>query len=321
VTINQTILKKLLNAKKELNSEAIELIRSFLRSKIHPDGGFVDRSGTADPYYSVFGYTLCYVFDIEIDNSKHKLFLSNWQSQHKVDFVHAISLIRCHYLLEAIRLANSVGKLSAILSKNESLQLILGKRIAHKIRKKHKDLLRIVTNYKSKDDGFNHLAEDAEYASVYANFLVYGLFEDLYFSKPWRVKVSESCKQLQLDNGSFVNHPKSKHGVSSTTAAGIILLFSIRHSIVNSANWLKKQIQQHGGFLAGEDVPVADVLSTATSLLALEIVGKSDKEIKTRAIEFINLHWSDSGGFFGSIADQIPDVEYTFYGLLAIGTQ
>jgi geranylgeranyl transferase type-2 subunit beta len=71
--------------------------------------------------------------------------------------------------------------------------------------------------------------------------------------------------------------------------------------------------------LAGEDVPVADVLSTATSLLALGIVGTADDGIKGKAVEFVNLHWHDAGGFFGSIADQIPDVEYTFYGLLTIG--
>jgi len=31
------------------------------------------------------------------------------------------------------------------------------------------------------------------------------------------------------------------------------------------------------------------------------------------------LHWDESGGFFGSIADMTCDVEYTYYALLGIG--
>ena len=319
MTINQFILQKLLNAKKKLSPDAIGLIQSFIKSKKNTKGGFVDRSGTRDPYYSVFGYTLCYVFDIELDKASEKNFLLDWEKRNKVDFVHAVSLIRCYYLLEAIKLANSFGKTSKSLAKTAIFQNLIGRQIAKKLRKKNKNLLKTITNYQSKNQGFNHLNENSEYASVYANFLAFGLFEDIYFSKSWRKQIAKSCNKLKLDNGSFVNHPKSKQGVSSTTAAGIILLNTLGYSIFESSEWLKEQIQTHGGFLAGEEVPVADVLSTATSLFSLEItVGASD-EIKSKAAEFVGLHLDDSGGFFGSIADQIPDVEYTFYGLLAIG--
>ena len=233
--------------------------------------------------------------------------------------MHAVSLVRCYYLLEAIEWANSFGKLSKSFANTAFFQNLFGRQIAYKLRKKYRDLLRIINSYQSIDQGFNHLKEKPEHPSVYANFLAYGLFEDLFFSKNWRKKVAESCKSLKLENGSFVNHPKSKQGISSTTAAGIILLNTLESPIFESSEWLKKQIQPHGGFLAGEDVPVADVLSSATALLALEMTGTANEELKSKAVEFVNLHWDDSGGFFGSIADQIADVEYTFYGLLAIG--
>ena len=319
MTTNQAILNKLLIAKNKLSPEASNLIRSFLKSKMHTDGGFIDRSGTDDPYYSVFGYTLTYVFDIESEISREVAFLQRWEEKNDIDFVHAISLVRCYYLLEAIKWSNLLGKFSKSLAKATFIQKIVGKKIANKLRKEHKQLLKIITNYKATDQGFNHLKTSAENASVYANFLVYGLFEDLYFSKNWRKKIVESCNILRIENGSFVNHPQSKHGVSSTTAAGIVLLNSQKYAIFDSVNWLKEQILPNGGFLAGEDVPVADVLSTATSMFALNITNSIDSKIKSNAIEFINMHWDDSGGFFGSIADQIPDVEYTFYGLLAIG--
>ncbi len=319
MTINQTIFQKLLTTKIKLSGEAINILRTFISSQKHANGGFIDRSGKPDPYYSVFGYTLSYLFDIELDIKMEQKALKKWEEKNKVDFVHAISLIRCYYLLEAIDLAGSLGKVSTTLASSRFLQNLVGKKVAKKIQKKHTSLLEVITKYKSEDEGFNHLKRHAEYASVYANFLAYGLFEDLYLSKGERIKIAESCKELMLENGSFVNHPKSTHGISSTTAAGIILLNSIGSLIFESSEWLKEQIQPHGGFLAGEDVPVADVLSTATSLLALEIVGTADDKIKEKAVAFVNLHWLDAGGFFGSIADQIPDVEYTFYGLLAIG--
>lgn len=317
--INLYILKVLLQAKSRLSNDAKELIRSFAKSKMHPNGGFIDRSGKQDPYYSVFGYTLSYVFDVEMYHELGEIFLYDWQSQNQVDFVHAVSLLRCYYLVEAIKYANFAGKLSKSAANNELIQKLIGKRIAKKIRTKHSDLLQVVTSYQSKDGGFNHLERNAENASVYANFLVYGLFQDLFFSKNWLKKIAQSSINLQLENGAFVNHPKSRHGVSSTTAAGIILLNNIGKPINNSFDWLQKQAQEHGGFLAGEEVPVADVLSTGTSVLALNMVGASNKTINNKAAEFANLHFDGSGGFFGSIADQMVDVEYTFYGLLAVG--
>jgi geranylgeranyl transferase type-2 subunit beta len=319
VTINQTIFQTLLNAKSRLSEEAISLLRSFIDSKKYHKGGFIDRSGKPDPYYSVFGYTLSYLFDIEFDTKKEQKALKRWEEKNKIDFVHAISLIRCYYLLEAIDLAGSFGKVSTTLASSKFLQNLVGKKVAKKIQKKHSSLLKTIDSYKSDNEGFNHLEKHSKYASVYANFLAYGLFEDLYLGKGERIKIAESCMELMLENGSFVNHLKSKQGISSTTAAGIILLNSIGKPIFESSEWLKEQIQSHGGFLAGEDVPVADVLSTATSLLALGIVGTADDGIKGKAVEFVNLHWHDAGGFFGSIADQIPDVEYTFYGLLTLG--
>ena len=35
--------------------ESAELVRAFLRSRQNPDGGFQDRAGQSDLYYTVFG--------------------------------------------------------------------------------------------------------------------------------------------------------------------------------------------------------------------------------------------------------------------------
>lgn len=317
--VNFQILNSLENAAGSLSSEAFELVRSFVASKMHPDGGFVDRSGKADPYYTVFGLTLAYVFDIKPNIKSFSHFLENWQSKNKVDFVHAISIVRCNYLLEAIKYAGNLGVLSRFVTKMSVSRQDISKLIGKRIASKQKQVLNLLNDYKVRSGGYNHLKKNEEFASVYANFLIYGMFEDLNINKPENKLLAESILELQLLNGSFVNHPGSKHGIASNTAAGIILLFENGYPVDNSTNWLKDQIGPAGGFFAGEEVPVADILSTATSLLALSLSGTSTNQIITRAVNFVNLHWDESGGFFGSVADQIPDVEYTFYALLAVG--
>lgn len=317
--VNFQILNSLEKAASSLSNEAFELVRSFILSKIDADGGFVDRSGKADPYYTVFGLTLAYVFDIKPDIKAFTHFLNDWQNKNKVDFVHAISIVRCNYLLEAIKYAGNLGALSRFVSKMSFSRKDISKVIGKRIAVKQKQVLNLLNDYKVKSGGYNHLKKNEESASVYANFLIYGMFEDLNINKPENKLLAESILELQLFNGSFVNHPGSKQGIASNTAAGIILLFENGYPVDNSTNWLKDQIGPAGGFFAGEEVPVADILSTATSLLALSLTGTATDKIISQAINFVNLHWDESGGFFGSVADQIPDVEYTFYALLAVG--
>ena len=71
--------------------------------------------------------------------------------------------------------------------------------------------------------------------------------------------------------------------------------------------------------MAAEGVIIADLLSTSTVLLALKVAGESMSLYSDKCSEFINLHWDNSGGFFGSVADTRPDCEYTYYALLALG--
>ena len=76
---------------------------------------------------------------------------------------------------------------------------------------------------------------------------------------------------------------------------------------------------RRGGFKASSHVPIADLLSTATALLALKLSEEKMESFAENSLNFINLHWDESGGFFGSIADMTCDVEYTYYALLGIG--
>ena len=45
--------------------DAAELVRNFLASQQNPDGGFRDRDGESDLYYTVFGLDALAVFQAE----------------------------------------------------------------------------------------------------------------------------------------------------------------------------------------------------------------------------------------------------------------
>ncbi|KAA6313583.1 hypothetical protein EZS27_035667, partial [termite gut metagenome] len=63
--------------------------------------------------------------------------------------------------------------------------------------------------------------------------------------------------------------------------------------------------------------PLPDILTTATALFVLRCYGV---EPRIRPDSFIEAHWLESGGFSPTILEEISDIEYTFYGLLALGT-
>lgn len=66
--------------------------------------------------------------------------------------------------------------------------------------------------------------------------------------------------------------------------------------------------------------PIPDLLSTATSLHALACLDLSlSASAKELCLNFLDSLWSAEGGFHGHWADDHLDVEYTFYGLLALG--
>lgn len=317
MNINKNILKILQNSKNVLDTDAWNHIRSFVKKEMYKKAVFTDRAGEIDPYYTVFGYTLCFIFDIKVDTKLANKLLEDWEHKNKLDFVHTISLLRCRFLIQAFKIKQKAGAFAKIALGSSTLQEIAQKDLAKKILKKEKHLFKVIEEYESKDSGYNHFNKRAVGATIYANFLIMGLFQDL-FLKDFKKGLRESTCKLKLKDGAFVNQSESKQGVSAATAAALLIIneFEGRDK---SIKWLKSLISKDGGFLAAPEAPIADVLSTGTSVLSLKLIDKLSKEKAIAAAEFVNLHWHQSGGFFGSIADQHPDVEYTFYALLAIG--
>ncbi|RXQ89881.1 hypothetical protein EO244_13945 [Ancylomarina salipaludis] len=316
---NQEILKALLKAKDLLSDEALREIRSFVSSQKCDSGGFKDRAGKPDLYYSVFAYTLAFVYDIELDIEKEFKFLESFQDGSVLDLVHAVCYIRSYLLLQVIQQKRKFGFKPDVRNVDGFFGKILMKGLIKKVKKDCSVLFELIETYKSKDGAYNHNKKQAEQATVYASFLVWTLFQDLNEEESVLNRITNQLYTLKCDDASFANDSASKTGVTSATAAGLIMTSNQNHNFDGSMFYLKQNYTSRGGFKAASDLPIADLLSTSTGLLALYMAGENLQNLSEKSIDFINLHWDESGGFFGSIADMTCDVEYTYYALLGIG--
>jgi len=314
INCNQAILEALLKTKEALSDDAQNHIKSFLISQKNEDGGFMDRAGKSDLYYTVFGYTLALVLDLKLDIKTEKKYLERF-NQEKLDFVHSVCLVRAYFLIHLIDLKQKSGFKATKFLRISFAKDLITRKLASKTMSDCSKVLWELENYISKDEGYNHNVKCADQSTVYANYLMWTLYQDLQIESDSLEDIQDANRALLLNNGSYANESNSADGVTSTTAAGLIMnAYSEK-----SKDWLLKMRSKRGGFMAATGVPIADLLSTSTALLALKLDGENMQNYAEKSVNFINLHWDQSGGFFGSIADMTCDVEYTYYALLGLG--
>jgi len=108
---------------------------------------------------------------------------------------------------------------------------------------------------------------------------------------------------------------------SVMTTNAVCCILAMQHQMgkpldAASVSWLQQRQDETGGFHANEEAPIPDLLSTAVGLFTLRLIGVAAKD----ASQFIQAHWMDNGGFAPTLYDDYSDVEYVFYGLLALGS-
>lgn len=89
---------------------------------------------------------------------------------------------------------------------------------------------------------------------------------------------------------------------------------------------VKKEVQslfsffeEGKGFKVFREIENADVLSTAVALFTLKIVGADLRIVTPGCLNLVQQNY-ESGAFLSGDGDLTKDLEYTFYGLLALGT-
>ena len=272
----------------KLLGASAELVRAFILRQQNEDGGFKDRSGTSDLYYTVFGLEGLIALQTELPVRQAEKYLQSYGTGAGLDFVHLCCLARCWAALPG---ASPASTREAILEKIET--------------------------YRTADGGY-HPTEGNPFGSAYGCFLAAGAYQDLKARLP--SGIAECLNSLETADGAWANERSIKLGSTNATAAAITLLRQFSAPVQSRAgDWLLARFHSQGGFLAAPNSPIPDLLSTATALHALAGIQREVSSLKEQCLDFIDSLWTNEGAFHGHWGDDTVDCEYTYYGLLALG--
>lgn len=256
-------------------------------SQLNPDGGFQNRKGESDLYYTVFGLGAMFGLGEEMSLSKTESFVRYQPSHTHMDLVHLACLIRC--------VSN--------LSKIDSMGL-------------RDEWANSLKRFQTPDGGFNIVAGSSG-GSLYGSYLAYAAFEDLGLPYPNVEKLEGFVQSLRQPDGGYANDASAPVSLVPPTSAGLTLLALIEKP--GDPAWLISNICKGGGIKASPEAPYPDLLSTSTGLVTLSLMGVDLSPHKDKMLDYIDSLWNASGGFHGHWEDEELDCEYTYYGLLSLG--
>ncbi len=289
-----------------ITDDALRQIICFVRSQLTAGGGFKDRAGQPDLYYTVFGLSLMCALEMPLESAKSVQFVQAFGDGAGLPFVELVSLARCRYCLRQLA----------------------GPRVLAAADKGAEDkILQRLEAYRTANGGYSHEQPQAESGSAYAAYLASLAYADLDRPVPTPTKIYDSLPQLRCADGGYSNHPGVTCGTTTATASVLVLLATAGPPRAGSTalaplqQWLLRQhADEGGGFRAAPGTPFPDLLSTATALFALTRSGLvSSPDWRRANRQFVTSMWLENGGFRGHALDSLADCEYTFYGLLALG--
>jgi len=275
----------------KLLGESRDLCVDFLHSQIDPDGGFRDRAGNSDLYYTVFGTEALIALRADLPVSQLAAYLRSFGEGAELDFVHLTCLARCWAALPAP--FRDEAPRAAIIPCLETFRA---------------------------DDGGYDAAPGAKRGTVYGSFLALGAYQDLGAPLPDPTGILRCVESLRTDDGGYSNQEDMPFGLTPPTAAAVTLFRQLEQPAPPGvADWLLSRCHEEGGFFATPLAPIPDLLSTATALHALSGMHSSINRIREPCLDFLDTLWSSKGAFYGTWADDELDCEYTYYALLCLG--
>ena len=271
-------------------SDSADLVESFVRSQLNADGGFQNRAGDSDLYYTVFGLESLIALRAAVPAESITQYLRGFGGGDGLDFVHLACLGRCWAGVDR-------GLAGA------PVDAILG----------------AIEHFRSADGGYNQAGDSAD-GTAYASFLAVGAYQDLGREVPDSKRLLQHLETLRAADGGFSNFAGATAGLTPATAAVATLRRQFDCDTEEElGRWLLARALPSGGFFAVPDAPIPDLLSTATALHALSGLRVPLNGVRESCLDFIDSLWTNRGGFFGHWADDAIDTEYTYYALLSLG--
>jgi len=277
----------------KLLGEMTDPVIEFLSRQVNDDGGFRDRAGKSDLYYTVFGLGALIALEPDRPHRSTAQFVSRFDQPQGMDFVHLTCLARCWADLSDSQIDPNVCE-----------------NIVNRLEK-----------FRSLDGGYSQ-SMGSLHGSSYACFLALSAYQDMDREAPDQQGLLHCLESLYAGGGSYAN----EYGCSAATTPATSAAAIVRHHLGELPNastvvkWLLTQHDSKGGFRAAPGVPLPDLLSTATALHALNVIGARLEYLREPCLDFVKSLRSKTGGFCGHWVDETADCEYTYYGLLALGS-
>lgn len=276
------------NALALLDQEGQREVFQFMKSQQNDDGGFMDRGGRSDLYYSLFGMLL----------------LKAWGMGHGVPLPEPVEGNPQPVTKVAERLKQFIQRQSSneVSGFIEQCCLALEQKELRISRiSRFKTLLKLSRSFWKEKYSIN-----LSYRSIV-------LFLTLDAVLPFR-------GLLKRFSGKMLSRIEvNEHSPCSEIAAKVFLLKMLDKDSTKEQQLLMSFASESGGFRAFQHLEQADMLSTAVALFALQFAEYDLRLLKPSSLEFIQQNYFN-GAFLSGDGDPTTDLEYTFYGLLALGT-
>jgi prenyltransferase beta subunit len=262
---------------------------AFAAAALNPDGGFRGRDAASDLYYTVFALNILTALETSFPRDRTVAYLDTFGDGGKLDLVHLCCLVRCRAHLG----------LSPEPARREAVLAALGR-------------------YRAAEGGYGPSSTPTT-GTAYACFLAAGARADLEAGVPDTEGILRCLDALATPDGAYTNERGMTVGLTPATAAAAILRRAFgADTDPGLGDWLLARVAPDGGFRAMPAAPWGDLLSTATALHALAALGRDAGPARDDCLAFVESMQAPDGGFRGA-PDDPPDVEYTWYGLLALG--
>jgi hypothetical protein len=250
-----------------LDAESQAQVQQFLQNSQHENGGFMNRAGRPDLYYSLFGVWIATAVDSDQVLEKHRQFVSKNETA-KDNLVDDFALL----LIRAVLFQNEFRKPSVL------------------------KLLRTAFLQGNK-------------TSVHYRIFLFLLTFDFFYSN----RILRFWGRMVLP---LFSPPSGSP--ASVQAAVIVARQKAGLKSKNEVEKLLDYFENEKGFKAFKEVTDADLLSTAVALFALKTANTDLRLVKPACLKLIQQNYSN-GAFLAGNGDEMRDLEYTFYGLLALG--
>jgi hypothetical protein len=276
----------------DMLGDSTQLVADFLISQQHDDGGFCDRAGQSDIYYTTFGIAGLTALQLPLPVESLTRYLQGWMPRiSNLSLVELSCLARCWAGLPAETRPSELA--SQVMSS--------------------------LIEFQTSDGGYGTEKGDS-IGTLYGCFLALSSAQDVGESLPAFNDMLRCIRSLKAADGGYANSQDLPFGLVPATAAASALLRHLGEERDPEIQpWLLSCLHPDGGFVVGPGIPMPDLLSTAVALHALNDTHCDIGPMKEHCLDYLDTLWTARGGFFGSWEDDALDLEYTYYGLLSLG--